>query len=262
MSSRPRALSISLTPLALMAGAALTALSSAGCFAGAFALNDKATVVETRALDPTGTLRLRNQNGSIDVTTWAEPRVKIEADKAAASREDLDDVKVDISGEGSRVEVETRAPGRGLFGRAYRVNYRISVPAGVRLDVETVNGSIDVRGVAGEARCHTTNGSVDVSDATGEVDATTTNGAVGVELKTVVADGRYNLRTTNGSASLSVPKGASGYFEARTVNGSLSTGDLPLKREGKWGPKSAKGQVGDGQARFIIETVNGSASID
>ena len=250
-----------LSPLALIATAALAAATSVGCFMGA-ALNSRTTVVETRALEASGTLRIRNQNGGIAVTTWSEPRVKIEAEKAAASQADLDAVKIDISGEGARVEVETRAPGGRPFGRPYLVSYRISVPVGARLDLETVNGSVDVRGVAGAVRGRTTNGSVDVDQAAGEVEATTTNGTVRVELATVVADGRYGLKAVNGTVRLSVPRGTSGYFEARTVNGSISTGDLPLKTEGKWGPKSARGQVGDGKARFILETVNGTASID
>ena len=81
-------------------------------------LRARDTVEETRPLDRDGTFRLQNTNGRVTVTAWDESRVRIEAERAAATERGLDEIKIDVRGEGDRVEVTTRLPKGFLFGHA------------------------------------------------------------------------------------------------------------------------------------------------
>jgi DUF4097 and DUF4098 domain-containing protein YvlB len=237
-----------------------SALGMAGCGIAEANLGSRTTVVETRRLEPGGTFHLENVNGGVEVTTWDEPRVRIEADKAAGSQAALEALRVEVRGEGTRVDVETHHPHLGFFRSAARVNYRVSVPKDARVEVETTNGAISIFGTAGAVRTGTTNGSIEVADASGAVEAGTTNGSVRAQLSTVEHGASYRFTTTNGSVRLTVPEEVDGTFKASTVNGGIST-DLPLDVDGKFGPKHAHGKVGDGSARFHLETVNGAISI-
>jgi hypothetical protein len=234
------------------------ALSSATCIDGSGFPGVHDTVVETRALDPGGVFTLQNVNGRVTVATWSEPRVRIEAEKTASSEGRLRELRIEIDGEGRRVDVRTRMPGGWLFGGGGgRVQYRITLPEGARVRVGTVNGNVEVTGVAGELRASTTNGSVEVTDAAGEVEASTVNGGIRARYRAVDPEGRHSFSTTNGSISVSIGQGAGGRIEARTVNGSIEN-DLPLESTERATRRRLEGRLGKGNGSLQLRTVNGS----
>ena len=244
-----------LTAVALSAGLLLT-----GCIGGSFGMPFQKTVDETRPLAASGEFELQNTNGSVRLTTWDEPRVRIEAVKHASSERALDDLKVEIVGEGDRLSVRTLYPRPHWMGSAGRVDYRVSVPRGARVRVANVNGRVEVKGVAGALKAETVNGSVDVTDAGGAVEASAVNGSVEVEMARVDPAGRSHLGTTNGSVRLTLPRDASAEVDAHTVNGSVSCDfDLADSRKSR---RKIEGRIGTGGARFELGTDNGSASID
>lgn len=246
----------------LFAGTILSATWLSACGIGDAALTARRTQVETRAIEPAGTFQLKNTNGSVEITTGGERQVRIEAEKAASSEQALNALDVVIGGQGDRVEVLTRAPHGpwGIFGPQVRVNYRITLPASARVDVEDINGSVRVSGVSGSVRVRSVNGSVRVEDAAGEVAAHSVNGSIHVSYSTVLPQGLHSFATTNGSVTVRLPANVSGSFQADTVNGGIST-DLPLAVQGHFGTKHLRGQLGEGGGRFEINTVNGSVAI-
>lgn len=236
---------------------------STGCIVvGDLALDERETVVETRRLEAGGRFSLENVNGRVRVDTWKEPSVRIEAEKAASSRSGLDDIEIRIDGEGDRVSVETRTPKRWGFGFGHdaQVQYTITLPETARVEIETVNGRVEVSGVAGTLRATTVNGRVEVAGARGDVEARTVNGSVEADLDSVPEGSRHHLATTNGSITLRLPGDVAGDFEAQTVNGGIST-DFPLEVSGRWGPKSLRGRLGEGGGHVELETVNGAIRI-
>ena len=56
-------------------------LALSGCVVGDMGARFQKTVEESRPLAANGELRLENTNGSVRLTAWDEPRVKIEAVK-------------------------------------------------------------------------------------------------------------------------------------------------------------------------------------
>ena len=147
--------------------------------------------------------------------------MRIEAVKHAASERALEELKVEIVGEGDRLSVRTRYPRPHWMGGAGKVDYRLSVPRGARVRVSTVNGRVEVDGVGAAVKASTVNGSVDVTGAGGEVEASAVNGSVEVVVARVDPSGRSELSTTNGSVRLTLPREASADVEAHTVNGSV-----------------------------------------
>jgi len=212
------------------------------------------------ALQATGVFHLENVNGRVSIEPWNREEVQIEAEKAASSQEALDEIKIEIEGEGQRIDVKTRFPRGGLFGGGGgRVDYRIRVPVRASLDLRTVNGEVRVERMDGSVRASTVNGGVKVYELAGPVDASTVNGSIHAGYRKPVEDGRHNFSTTNGSVTIEMP-GAAGDFEAHTVNGGIST-DFPLQVSGKIGPRRLKGRLGSGRATFQIRTVNGGVKL-
>ena len=241
--------------------AVVSSLALGGCGGvGDWGLNARATVNESRPLSKDGRFALENTNGRVEVTGWDEARVSIEATKRAASDRALDDLRIEIVGEGDSLSVHTRYPHLRWLGGAGRVDYVVRVPRTARVKVENVNGRVEVEGVTAEVAASTVNGSVQVKDAAGAVDASAVNGSVDVALASVDPQGRSHVRTTNGSVRLTLPADANADFEARTVNGGVGC-DFDLTNESK-SRRRLEGRIGAGGARFELRAVNGSVNID
>jgi DUF4097 and DUF4098 domain-containing protein YvlB len=244
-------------PALVLAGLA-AALTLSGCEAD-HRFTESQTVVETRPLDPDGTFHLENTNGQVEVHTWKEPQVKIEAEKGG-SRWAIENTRIEIHGRGGRVTVDTRQPKGWFLGNTGKVDYHITVPENARLEIETTNGRVRIAGASGLVRAATTNGGVEVEDAVSEVEASTTNGGVRVAFRKAPDQGSHRITTTNGSVTLLLPADASGAFEASTVNGGIKT-DFPLEVSGGIGGRRLNGRLGEGRARFELRTVNGGVRI-
>jgi DUF4097 and DUF4098 domain-containing protein YvlB len=245
---------------ALVLGA-VTALSACGVPTGP--LNARDTVVETRSLDPNGSFSLENVNGRVEIEAWSKPEVRIEAERAAVNERALERLRVEVEGEGSSVEVKTRHERHGgllsfLHGGG-KVDYHVTLPAGARVRLSTVNGPVEVQGVTGELRVKTVNGGVTIRDAAGEVQAETVNGAIDARYEAAPASGRQRFQTVNGGIEVSLPEGATGRLEAKTVNGSVGC-DLPLSDTEK-SRRRLSGRLGPGDGDFHMETVNGSIHV-
>jgi DUF4097 and DUF4098 domain-containing protein YvlB len=231
------------------------------CFLGEHTMAARDHFEETVDFTPGGTFRLDNVNGEVVIETWERSEVRIEAEKAAASERTLREIQIQIDRLGDQVEVRTRFPRRrSFFGRMGKVDYRIRVPAEARVDVETVNGKLQVEGIRGRVKASTVNGSIEIEDVAGEAEVATVNGSIRARYLEVDPDGRNRFSTTNGSVRLRLPPDVSGDFEARTVNGSIQT-DFPLEVSGKLG-RRLRGRLGEGRGSFEISTVNGSVRIE
>lgn len=222
------------------------------------------SVEHTVALDKQGRFKIENPRGLIRIDTWERPEIRIEADKYAGSRDALKDVRIEIRGEGERVEVRTHVPDRfGIFGGSSgSVDYRITLPATVRIEASTVNGQVEVDGVSGDIEVSSVNGKVTATDAQGEVRASTINGRVEVSHLSLPAGAHHEYSCINGTVRVYLPGAAAGRFHLEWVNGSVDS-DFPLELgQRKWpGPKSIDARLGEGGNHFKFSTVNGSIKI-
>jgi len=236
--------------------------------AGSHAATETATQIENFTLVDGGRFVLSNVNGEIEIEGWSGAELTLEAVKQAragsqeAAQEVLDKIRLDIDRSSDLVEIETRLPrsnsgfsfGRGTSGS---VRYTLKVPAGLQIDITTVNGSIDARNVDGQMILRSTNGAIDVESASGSVRAATTNGRIRVQLDEVTADEDLKFSTTNGSIRLQVPADIQADLEARTVNGSIES-DLPVEVQGRLSRRRLEGAINGGGAALSLSTTNGS----
>jgi hypothetical protein len=139
------------------------------------------------------------------------------------------------------------------------VEFTVKLPAGVRLNVSTVNGGVDVSGATGEVRASTVNGRVSAASSGGPVNASTVNGDIDVRMREL-GTGDLEYSTVNGSIEIEVPANLDADLDMRTVNGSLSA-DFPITLQGRVNPRRMRATIGKGGRRIRLETVNGSVEL-
>lgn len=246
---------------------------STAAFAG-----DEATETFERSLNvrPGSSLEVDNVNGSITVTGWDQPRVRIHAVKKVSARssdvaqQGLRALRIEVEQTDRAVRIDTIYPKKGdvgmfdaLFGGAGNVSssvkYEISVPRSMNVEADTVNGAIRITGVTGEIELDTTNGKIDVVNCSGSVDASTTNGGISAELTSVTAGREMTFETTNGRISLAVPPTLGADINAATTNGSVRS-DLPLVTH-RFSRSSLKGTLNGGGPEIKLRTTNGGIEI-
>lgn len=141
-----------------------------------------------------------------------------------------------------------------------RVDYELRVPPTVALELNTVNGRIATRGIAGEMKATTVNGEVDI-EATGsnEVAAKAINGRVQAKFLNDFHGAR--LTTINGRVIAVLPPTASFLGDFTQVNGDFEAA-FPLNIHSHPGSRRVSGEVNGGRYSLKITTVNGDIKID
>ncbi|MEO8215948.1 MAG: DUF4097 family beta strand repeat-containing protein [Acidobacteriota bacterium] len=225
-------------------------------------------------LAPGSRLSIANVNGGVVVRTWNRPQVRIEADKSISGAFDADGVKkrleaivIEVKSSQNGLAVRTVAPeaGNSLIqwiagsGTEYNVKYVLTIPERMDLNLQTVNGGMDVDGVSGMLQIETTNGGITVRNAAGMVNAETTNGSIRVQLPRPSADSSMSFETTNGAVSVELPASYRGNIKLRTTNGSIRS-DLPVATS-RAGKNYMDGSINGGGPTLKIQTTNGSIAI-
>ncbi len=159
------------------------------------------------------------------------------------------------------MRIETIAPRLRLGG--HKVTYLVKVPAGVHVDLRTVNGGVRLENVGGEVRASSTNGGVRGRIASASlIDARTTNGGVALELTGALSpQGTVTLTSVNGGVELKVPQDTSAQVRARCTNGRVSVDDLPFTAEGEQTRRRVDGNLNGGGGRIELQTTNGGVSL-
>jgi Putative adhesin len=215
------------------------------------------TFVKTYPLNSGGSFLLENVNGSVRVEGWERDEVEVRAVKSSVSDpRDLERVKIEVSSQPGQVAVHTRYPqGEGV---EVAVEYVVHVPYRVLLgSVETVNGSVVVRGVEGSGALRSVNGNVEVLDSSGRFSARTTNGDLHLELHELVGGGPMNIETVNGSVVLGLPSNAQADLRILSMNGDFSS-ELPvISTRGTTASRAFRARLGSGGGQISVRTVNG-----
>lgn len=140
------------------------------------------------------------------------------------------------------------------------VTFTIRVPRGVRVQLSTVNGGVDVVGATSEVRAGTVNGGIDVETSSGPVNAGTVNGDIRVRMDRLAGDEDLSYNTVNGSITVYLPEQIDADIEMTTVNGSLSA-DYPITLVGRINPRHIRARIGQGGRQMEFKTVNGSVRL-
>ncbi len=210
------------------------------------------------------TIEVDNTNGRIlvegtDGTTFdVKAEISVRAGTDEAARDLLKQVEIREESASERVRLETKYP-KGLGRSNVSVNYTLRVPRGAKVDVETVNGGIELTALGGLVQAETTNGGVKGRDLTGSVTVSSTNGGIDVAMAALTGDG-VSCDTTNGGITLIVPGDAKGTISARVVNGGINVGDLAVEKT-ESSRRKLEGTLNGGGPAIKLETVNGGIHV-
>ncbi len=217
-------------------------------------------------------IEIKGVNGGITATGSAGGNVEVTAVKKGR-KSDPADVKVEVVEHAGGVTIcavypsdgaaNECTPGKGGRMRVrdndVNVEFRVSVPAGVRFAGRTVNGGIEASGIEADAEAETVNGGVEL-DSTGTARAETVNGGITARLGRADWVGTLKLETVNGGIDVTLPDGLSADVRASTVNGDIST-DFPLAVTGKIARRKLEGTIGSGGRLLEMKTVNGGIEL-
>jgi DUF4097 and DUF4098 domain-containing protein YvlB len=154
-----------------------------------------------------------------------------------------------------------RSEGPSTHGNAsWSVSYDVYVPSQANLDANTENGGISAEDIRGELNFEAMNGGIHLSNVGGDVRARTTNGGVIADLTGTTWQGQgLDLQTTNGGATVYVPRGYNAQLETGTTNGGMRV-DFPITVSGSL-TRRITTQLGSGGPRVRVVTTNGGVHI-
>jgi hypothetical protein len=193
-------------------------------------------IVQAIKVGPDGVLDLSNISGHVRVTGDGGSEIRVEATKrvrhrdADEARRLLQDLRVDITNVGGRVEVRTTYPRRTGGDRdrgvSASVDYEVSVPAGAAVAVKTISGDVSVTRVNGEVRAEAVSGDVSVSATPNVAVAKTVSG--NVTARDVGAATNVSLSSVSGTVVATEVKARS--LECGSVSGDVQLSSLQVER--------------------------------
>ncbi len=239
---------------------------------------------KTESLAADGKVVLSNVAGDIEIMTWKDARVKIDALKVsrantqAKAKENAAEVKIEVTKEGSTLRIETKYPKRNKFWEDnsfnVSVDYKLWIPEKASLTLKSVSGDIKVDPIGGKCDINSVSGDVDILGAAGlkvslvSGDLTVTNVGGDAFLKTVSGDiEASNIQGSVESDSVSGDIDLVDVSGARNVKGNTVSGDITYKGEimsqGQYRFKSHSGDVevllpANAAFEFAAKTFSGS----
>lgn len=189
-----------------------------------------------------GTLRLKTFSGHVKITGTSGNDLVVHAIRRA-TRDRLNDIKIDISQSGSTIEID--ANHRLVERRNDNVvdtDFEIQVPARTRLDVKTFSAPVTVVDVS--ASQHIDGFSSDVTIESGDF-----------------GDGNdIDINTFSGNVRLRLPAGARGNVDFNTFSGRFES-DLPVTLNSS-SRRNFRGALnGGGSGEFRLKTFSGDVTI-
>lgn len=220
-------------------------------------------------LNSNGTVDLSLISGTIDVSAWSRDRVKIEATTQHG--------RLRFTASRSRVGLSVDHEERQGSYRSGKTIYKVVVPRGARLIMQTVSGPITAKGVGGETEAESVSGTIEIEDAR-SLSFESVSG--GVRARNVQGDA--NGESVSGHVIL---ENVRGDVEAESVSGPIrltnivakvvraSTVSGPIQFSGSVDPagkyefESHSGTIrlalpADAGARLSLETFSGSFQSD
>jgi DUF4097 and DUF4098 domain-containing protein YvlB len=242
-------------------------------------------------LSPGSTLRIENVSGDISVAPGKEFSAVVTVSATAATKQKAEELlratTIRQEREGNEVSLRSLWPyskressksSHGIF-MDYRygqrrcedcrisARYEVTVPAGVRATLHTVNGAVRAEGCDADLELQSVNGAVLVHGGHRGLVAGSVNGKVEVAMQSLPASAELQARTVNGSVLVTLPKEAKFDLSASTMNGTISsTFPLPAQREeaeaDESSRKTPRPDRGRAQKRIVVQPDGDDTMVD
>ncbi len=227
-------------------------------------------------------LRVRDLSGSVKIERATGSNVEVTGVKRW-QKGNPDDVRFQVVNSGGDVTIcavwnEGRCDNRSASGRRrfFRLptwgfwrrshtdisaDFVIRVPDGIKIDVQDVNGDVDVRGASADVIAKTVNGDVHAVTSGGSLRAVTVNGDVIAHMDSLPASGGdIRLETVTGNVVAELPAELNADLDARTVTGALRS-DYQLQASGRIDPRRLRATIGTGSRHLRMSTVTGDVAL-
>jgi hypothetical protein len=259
---------------ALMKMAASAALFLA---AGLLQASDTKEVHRTLPLARDGRFSIETFKGSVAVSTWDRPEVKIDAviepdGTDSDQREKVAETEVRISGSGSSVTIRSDYHNAhhlhsflsGLFdwnsGVLPLVRYTIQMPASARLEIEDHKSDIQVSGLKADIKLHTYKGTGRITALDGAARIETYKGDIRVEFARYSHDSRFE--THKGDIEVRLPRDSRFELDADAGRrGGVESDFAMTTRAGNWRATHASGAINGGGPRMHMTTYKGTLRV-
>ncbi|HJR54828.1 MAG TPA: DUF4097 family beta strand repeat-containing protein [Gemmatimonadota bacterium] len=202
-------------------------MTAAACLAAAGAARGQQAVQMDRTVDvqPGTRLQLDNHFGDVTIRTWDRSAVRVQGSHPVGTT-------VEVQQGGSLLQIEADRPG----SHASPITYTLTVPADMPIEVEVIQGDVDVAGTRAGMDIQSVHGSITVVGGAGVLALESVQGLI----KVTGARGRVNATSVNQGIELSDIRGD---VQAEAVNGRIH-------------------MQGIDAGRVSAETVNGSVSYE
>jgi DUF4097 and DUF4098 domain-containing protein YvlB len=204
-----------------------------------------------------GEIKITGQPGATSVIVTAELQVGSNASRLDAEA-GLTQLGVLVADGADEIFVQTVQPNT-MDGRQYVVNYTITVPSDIAVDVTQVNGHVNVLNIESSLFVEVVNGNVYLSDIFGVATVDVDNGSIDGTV-TLSPGGEIILSTGIGDIDLRVPKSTSADLTAHADFGAITWDNLDLLNPVDTN-QSLTGTLGDGAGLIDLETWNGNIDV-
>ena len=219
-------------------------------------------------------IRVKNLTGDIEVVPSEGSTVEVTAE-TRWYRGDPKDIRFEVLKDGENVTICALWDGSsdesycdedsyhhegGRRRNDVRVYFKVKLPKGVRVNAETVNGSVDITGARARVSAGSVNGDVTVASSSAAVSASSVNGSVRVDMAKLEGTDAMSFSSVNGSVHLTLPASFDADLQMSTVNGRVRS-DFPITLEGRIDPRRMRGTIGKGGRSVKLTTVNGNIEL-
>ena len=190
----------------------------------------------TLKLGANGVLALANIAGDIVVTRGGGSDVTVEIVKTARARdanearEQLQLVQVEVTERAGRADVRARYPNNEGRNNRRNINvsvaYTVTAPAGTRLAIDSISGTVKITDIKGDVSANTISGDVRISGAARISAAKTISGMV--EIVDAQTDGALESGSVSGDVILRRVNARR--LEASSVSGNIKLDDVQCER--------------------------------
>jgi beta-lactamase regulating signal transducer with metallopeptidase domain len=209
---------------------------------------------------------VRNSLGNItlkpskDDTCDVKAVIRAKAETVAEAQKMVEQVSMDVNSSDDRYYLKPVKPD-GDKWKNINVDFYIAVPVGIRPDVKTDLGNIDLSDLKGDIKALTNLGNVKAVNTAGNVDLHTDLGNVEFIAPKDMAGGDVKLVTNLGNIEFTAPKELSAKLRVDTKMGEIKS-ELPLEiSKPDMFKRTTEGTIGSGQANINMTTNMGKINL-
>jgi hypothetical protein len=209
-----------------------------------------------------GRVVLKNFSGNVKITGAPADQVVIHAVRRA-TRERLENIRLEVTASGSTVEINAnqKAPGwRDRNNNVVETDFEIQVPMRTELEVDVFSSDVSITGVEGRQELNTFSGRLTIREVTGPIKAKTFSGDIDLDVTRAGQVPDLDIETFSGDVKAHIPENGQARVEFSGFGGVFES-DVPLTYRGG-SRKEVRAELGGGGGtRLRFKTFGGSVRL-